>query len=88
MALYLRWMARKDDGIDLGAWKSVPASMLLVPVDTHIARVAKFHGLTARNSADWKMSEEITAALRAFDAEDPVRYDFALCHAGMAEFRG
>ncbi|MDR0331301.1 MAG: TIGR02757 family protein [Chitinispirillales bacterium] len=88
MVLYLRWMARKDDGIDLGAWKSVPASMLLVPVDTHVAQIARGYGLTKRNSADWKMAEEITAALRAFDPSDPVRYDFAICHAGMVGFRG
>jgi hypothetical protein len=29
------------------------------------------------------MAEDITNALRAFDPEDPVRFDFALCHVGM-----
>jgi hypothetical protein len=29
------------------------------------------------------MAAEITAALRAFDPDDPVRYDFALCHLSM-----
>jgi len=87
MALYLRWMARKDDGIDLGVWKDVPPSILTVPVDTHVARIAKHYGLTTRNAADWKMSEEITAALRKFDPEDPVRFDFSLCHAGMVNYR-
>ena len=87
MVLYLRWMARVDDGIDLGVWKGVPPSRLIVPVDTHVARVARGYGLTKRNSADWKMAEEITAALRKFDPEDPVKYDFALCHAGMVDIR-
>jgi len=87
MVLYLRWMVRKDDGIDLGVWKSVPASCLLIPVDTHVARIAREYGLTKRNSADWKMAEEITAVLREFDPDDPVRYDFALCHVGMVDFR-
>ncbi len=87
MALYLRWMVRKDDGIDLGVWKGVPASILMVPVDTHVAQIAKHYGLTTRNSADWKMAEEITAALRKFDPEDPVRFDFSLCHAGMVSYR-
>jgi uncharacterized protein (TIGR02757 family) len=85
--LYLRWMIREEDGIDLGVWKSVPASCLLVPVDTHVAKIARGYGLTKRNSADWKMAEEITAALREFDPDDPVKYDFALCHAGMVDFR-
>jgi uncharacterized protein (TIGR02757 family) len=85
--LYLRWMIREEDGIDLGVWKSVRPSCLLVPVDTHVAKIARGHGLTKRNSADWKMAEEITAALREFDPDDPVKYDFALCHAGMVDFR-
>jgi uncharacterized protein (TIGR02757 family) len=87
LALYLRWMVRPDDGIDLGVWKGVPASFLIVPVDTHVKQVAKRYGLTARNGADWKMAEEITAALREFDPDDPVRYDFSLCHADMLDFR-
>lgn len=88
MALYLRWMVRKDDGIDLGVWKGIPASILLIPVDTHVAQIARHYGLTSRSAADWKMSEEITAALRKFDPKDPVRFDFALCHAGMVNYRG
>jgi len=87
MVLYLRWMVRKDDGIDLGVWKSVPTSKLLIPVDTHVAKIARSYGMTSRNSADWKMAEEITAVLREFDPKDPVRYDFALCHAGMVDIR-
>jgi uncharacterized protein (TIGR02757 family) len=87
MALYLRWMVRKDDGIDLGVWKDIPPSILLVPVDTHVAQIARHYGLTTRTSADWKMAEEITSALRKFDPNDPVRYDFSLCHAGMINYR-
>jgi len=87
MALYLRWMVRRDDGIDLGVWKDVPPSILLMPVDTHVAQIARHYGLTGRNAADWKMAEEITEALRKFDPEDPVRFDFSLCHAGMVNYR-
>jgi uncharacterized protein (TIGR02757 family) len=87
MSLYLRWMVRPDDGIDLGVWNNVPASILIVPVDTHVKQVAQRYGLTTRNGADWKMAEEITAALREFDPDDPARYDFSLCHANMVDFR-
>ncbi|MCL2183175.1 MAG: TIGR02757 family protein [Chitinispirillia bacterium] len=87
MVLYLRWMIREDDGIDLGVWKTVPASCLLIPVDTHVAKIARGYGFTNRNSADWKMAEEITSVLRQFDPSDPTRYDFALCHAGMVDIR-
>ncbi len=87
MALYLRWMVREDDGIDLGVWKDIPASILLIPVDTHVAQIARHYELTTRNAADWKMAEEITSALRKFDPEDPVKFDFSLCHAGMINYR-
>jgi len=88
MVLYLRWMVRKDDGIDLGEWKDVPPSILLVPVDTHVKQIAMHYGLTTRNTADWKMAEEITSALRKFDPEDPVRFDFSLCHSEIENSRG
>jgi uncharacterized protein (TIGR02757 family) len=82
--LYLRWMVRGPDAVDLGLWRGVPAAALVVPLDTHVHRVARALGLTARRDASWRTAEEITAALRALDPADPVRYDFALCHLGMS----
>jgi uncharacterized protein (TIGR02757 family) len=81
--LYLRWMVRGPDAVDLGAWPGVPRAALLMPLDTHIHRVARRLGLTARADAGWRTAEEITAGLRLVDAADPVRHDFALCHLGM-----
>lgn len=85
--MYLRWMIRKDDGIDLGVWKKLPSSMLIIPVDTHIAQIARRFGLSERKSADWIMAEEITSKLREIDSVDPVRFDFSLCRVGMENFR-
>jgi uncharacterized protein (TIGR02757 family) len=85
--MYLRWMVRPDDGIDRGVWKHIPASHLIMPVDTHIVRIAAQLGLTRRKSADWRMAEEVTGQLRAIDPEDPVRFDFSLCRYGMLELR-
>jgi len=82
--LYLRWMVRGPDGVDLGLWRGVPASALLVPLDTHVHRVARALRLTARHDASWRTAEEITASLRQIDPGDPVRHDFALCHLGMS----
>jgi uncharacterized protein (TIGR02757 family) len=83
--LYLRWMVRGPDAVDLGAWRGVvPPAALLVPLDTHVHRVARCIGLTRRADASWRTAEEITAALRRVDPDDPVRYDFALCHLGMS----
>jgi uncharacterized protein (TIGR02757 family) len=84
LMLLLRWMARPADGVDLGLW-SIPPAALLVPVDTHIHKLGRNLGLTARKNVSWKTSEEITAALRRFDAADPVKYDFSLCHLGMLQ---
>jgi uncharacterized protein (TIGR02757 family) len=86
MNLFLRWMVRKDE-LDFGFWDKVPASKLIIPVDTHIARISKGLGLTSRKNPDWKMAEEITNNLRRFDPNDPVKYDFALCHIGMRKLK-
>ena len=82
MNLYLRWMTRKD-GVDPGGWTSVPASKLVVPLDTHIIRVSRCLKLTRYRSPGWKMAADITASLRKLDPDDPVKYDFSLCHLGM-----
>jgi uncharacterized protein (TIGR02757 family) len=83
--LYLRWMVRGPDAVDLGVWSHfVPKSRLVIPLDTHIARVAHYVGLTERTDLSWRTAEEITAGLRAIDPTDPVRFDFALCHHGMS----
>jgi uncharacterized protein (TIGR02757 family) len=86
--LYLRWMVRKKDGVDFGLWKKVPASKLVIPVDTHVAACGRRLMFTRRNTADWRMAMEITENLRKYDADDPVKYDFAICSAGKLAFRG
>jgi len=80
--LFLRWMVRRD-AVDPGGWTRVAPSQLVVPLDTHIIRLGRCLGLTRQTTPGWKMAAEITAALRALDPVDPVRYDFALCHLGM-----
>lgn len=82
--LFLRWMVRGPDQIDLGIWKRFAPAHLLVPLDTHVGRIALHLGLTRRRDLSWKTAEEITASLRRLDPDDPVRYDFALCHHGMS----
>lgn len=80
--LFLRWMVRRD-AVDLGAWSAIPASKLIVPLDTHVIRLGKCLRLTRYQSPGWRMAAEITASLRAIDPLDPVRFDFSLCHVGM-----
>jgi uncharacterized protein (TIGR02757 family) len=85
LCMYLRWMARPADGVDLGLWSGISPSQLIIPVDAHIERISRFLGFTSRRQPDWRMSREITAALKEFDPEDPVKYDFSLCHLGISE---
>lgn len=82
MNLFLRWVVRKE-GFDLGLWSGVRTEDLVVPLDVHMVRFARRFGLTRRSTADWKMAAEVTAGLRAFDATDPLRWDFAISHYGM-----
>ena len=83
LCLFLRWMARPADGLDLGLWTGVDAARLLVPLDTHVFRISGYLGLTDRRAPDARAATEITAGLRLLDPEDPLRYDFALSHLGI-----
>ena len=81
--LFLRWMVRRGDEIDFGIWTEVSPAKLIMPLDTHVARIARRIGLTKMKQANWRMAQEVTRRLRAFDPEDPVKYDFALCRLGI-----
>jgi len=85
LCMFLRWVVRPADGIDLGVWQQVGPAQLVMPVDRHIERISQLLGLTSRKTPDWRMACEITAALRRFAPDDPVRYDFSLCHLGISE---
>ncbi|PYR01941.1 MAG: TIGR02757 family protein [Acidobacteria bacterium] len=80
--LFLRWMVRRD-ALDLGVWSRISPAKLIVPLDTHVIRVGRCLGLTRYTSPGWPMARDITASLRRIDPDDPVKYDFALCHLGM-----
>ena len=83
--MFLRWMIRDDEnGVDFGLWKNIPASALMIPLDIHTGRIARKLGLLQRKQDDWKAVEELTENLRNFDADDPVKYDYALFGIGIS----
>lgn len=85
--MFLRWMVRKDDHkVDFGLWSQIPPSALYIPLDVHSGKVARNLGLLKRKQNDWESVMELTSILRNFDANDPVKYDFALF--GMGVFEG
>jgi uncharacterized protein (TIGR02757 family) len=81
--MFLRWMVR-DEAPDLGIWTHIAPARLVMPVDTHVLRIAQLTGLTERKAANWKTATELTDRLRAYAPADPVRYDFALAHLGIS----
>ena len=82
MCMYLRWLVRKSE-VDLGIWDFMPASELLIPLDTHVARISREMGLLTRNANDFKSVIEITDNLKKLSPEDPIKYDFALFGWGV-----
>jgi uncharacterized protein (TIGR02757 family) len=84
MNLFLRWMVRRTSP-DLGLWTFADPAKLVMPLDTHIHRIASFLGINRRKSADWKAARDITDRLAKFDRADPVRYDFAICRLGILD---
>ena len=88
LCLYLRWMIRPADGLDLGAWRILAPALdparLVIPLDTHIGRIARYLGLTTRRADDLETAIQITDALAALAPGDPLVYDMALCHLGIS----
>lgn len=97
LMMWLRWMLRKDQ-IDLGLWtqdsslidpkKPLPhSSRLFFPLDTHIFQWAQSRGLLKTKAQNWQAVEKVTLFFQKINSEDPVKYDFALCHQSMLEQR-
>ena len=86
LAMFLRWMVRKDEsGVDFGIWKTIKTSQLVCPCDVHVERVARKLKLIKRKQVDWQTALELTASLSTLDSNDPVKYDFALFGLGVEE---
>jgi uncharacterized protein (TIGR02757 family) len=81
--MFLRWVVRGPDAVDLGLWTAVSPRDLVVPLDTHMARLGRWLGLTRRKTPDWRMAMEITEALRTACPADPVMYDYPLTRLGI-----
>ncbi|PQA95282.1 TIGR02757 family protein [Chryseobacterium shigense] len=84
--MFLRWMVRKDKhGVDFGIWKNIDQKHLSIPLDVHTGNISRKLGLVSRTQNDWKTVEELDAAIRKFDGNDPAKYDFALFGLGVTK---
>jgi uncharacterized protein (TIGR02757 family) len=83
--MFLRWLVRNDKrGVDFGLWKNIKPSQLSCPLDIHSGNIARKLGLLARVQNDAKAVAELDKNLRLLDANDPVKYDFALFGLGIS----
>ncbi len=84
--MYLRWMVRKDKhGVDFGLWKGIQPSQLVIPLDVHVARVARHFNLIQRRPTDWQTAVELTQLMKSIDPKDPAKFDYALFALGVLE---
>ncbi len=84
--MFLRWMVRRDKmGVDFGIWSTISPSLLICPIDLHVARVAKRLNILDRKQTDWQAAVQLTEYLSTLDPDDPVKYDFALFGLGVME---
>lgn len=82
--MFLRWMVRSNaKEVDFGIWTTISPSQLYIPLDVHTGNVARHFGLIKRKQNDRKALEELMIQMRQFDADDPVKYDFALFGMGV-----
>jgi uncharacterized protein (TIGR02757 family) len=89
VAMFLRWMVRKDNrGVDLGLWTQLSPAQLVLPLDVHTGGVARALGLLTRKQNDWLAVQELTLTLAQLDPTDPVKFDFALFGLGIYENYG
>ena len=82
-AMFLRWMVRDDGIVDLGVWKKVDKKDLVLPLDTHVHRMALELGITKRKTTDIKTAMEITDYFKTIWPSDPCLGDFALFGYGI-----
>jgi uncharacterized protein (TIGR02757 family) len=81
--LFLRWMVRGPDGVDLGIWRNLLPSELVVPMDVHVGRISRLLGLTRYKGNSWRSALEVTESLKRLDAKDPTKYDYAVTRLGI-----
>lgn len=81
--MFLRWMIRRNSQVDFGIWESFDCRDLIVPLDTHVCRVAYFFKLTDTETFSLKNARQITAALAEIFPGDPCLGDFALFGLGV-----
>ncbi|MDD7462657.1 MAG: TIGR02757 family protein [Prevotellaceae bacterium] len=86
LCMYLRWMVRENSPVDLGIWKDIiPAHSLIMPLDTHVIKMANQLGLITSKTQTMKMALHLTAIMKEVFPNDPLKGDFALYGHSVAQ---
>lgn len=89
LCMYMRWMVRDHSPVDLGLWcKFIPKSSLIIPLDTHVLRVANELQLIRTHTSSMATALKLTEAMKTVFPTDPVKADFALFGMGVNAKRG
>jgi len=83
--MFLRWMVRQSSPVDFGLWTNIDPADLLIPLDLHVARVARSLEILTRKQNDLKAVSELTQHLIEMRPKDPVSFDYALFGLGVYE---
>ena len=83
ICMFLRWMVRRNSPVDMGLWMKLDPKCLIIPLDTHVHRIAVKWWFTSRKHADMKAAVEITQFFKLMFPDDPVKGDFLLFGYGI-----
>lgn len=86
--LMLRWLVRNDGIVDMGVWKKISPSQLIIPLDVHVGRVSRTIWNDLPKTDRLSTALMITNHLLEFCSEDPCKYDFALFGFGEEQSNG
>ena len=81
--MFLRWMIRRNSAVDFGLWEKFDCRELVIPLDTHVCRVAYLLGLTDTETFSLNNARHITSVLAEIFPDDPCLGDFALFGSGV-----
>lgn len=86
VCMFLRWMVRDNSPVDLGIWSDIiDKRTLIIPMDTHVQQEAVKLGLISSKSTSMTAALKLSQKLREIWPDDPIKGDFALFGAGVAE---
>jgi uncharacterized protein (TIGR02757 family) len=72
-----------DEPVDFGLWRqSLSPAQLIMPVDTHVGRLAVEYALSPSLPKTWQEAERLTQVLAQLRPHDPLAYDFAFMGLG------